>query len=369
MSIFTRGRTADQIAVERAMTELRAGRAVAIPSGADFQAVVGVDALDEAMLGALEPLARRQVRLLLPAPRLRRLGLDRDEPGAVALPRLDAARIGALAFDIDARIDAPVSHLGPLDAAALELARLTLIAPAVVVLPLAAGVVREEGLATVATEAILAYREADVRDLHIVARGPAPLEGASEAEFVVFRGGDGLRDQVAVIIGRPDLSRPVTVRLHSACLTGDLFGSLKCDCGDQLRATARAMAKDGGVLLYLDQEGRGNGIANKMRAYHLQAQGFDTFDADEALGFGHDQRFFDFAASMLKTLGVVKVDLLTNNPLKIDALRAAGLDVASRRILGRTTDQNMRYLAAKRERAGHLIDFDALKRDVDGAPE
>ena len=125
------------------------------------------------------------------------------------------------------------------------------------------------------------------------------------------------------------------------------------------------MAKDGGVLLYLDQEGRGNGIANKMRAYHLQAQGFDTFDADEVLGFGHDQRFFDFAASMLKTLGVAKVDLLTNNPLKVDALRVAGLEVTSRRILGRATDQNVRYLTTKRERAGHMIDFDALARGVD----
>src|SRR5262249_35060571 len=153
----------------------------------------------------------------------------------------------------------------------------------------------------------------------------------------VFRGGEGLRDQVAVIVGPPDLSRPVPVRLHSACLTGDLFGSLKCDCGDQLRNTVQHMAEgEGGIVLYLDQEGRGNGIANKMKAYRLQAQGYDTYDADAALGFDLDQRRFDFAAEMLRQLGVRRVRLFTNNPEKIRALEAAGLEVVgSERALGR----------------------------------
>ncbi|MDB5649506.1 MAG: cyclohydrolase, partial [Hyphomicrobiales bacterium] len=172
---------------------------------------------------------------------------------------------------------------------------------------------------------------------------------------------EGMRDQVAVLIGRPDLSQTVTVRLHSACLTGDLFGSLKCDCGDQLRHTARFMAENGGgILLYLDQEGRGNGISNKIRAYKLQAQGFDTYDADEVLGFEHDQRGFEFAALMLKQLGVTSVRVMTNNPVKIAALQAAGLVVASdQRIQGRLTDQNVRYLATKRDRAGHFLDVAA----------
>ncbi|MET0745568.1 MAG: GTP cyclohydrolase II RibA, partial [Microvirga sp.] len=189
---------------------------------------------------------------------------------------------------------------------------------------------------------------------------PVPLDGAPSSEFVVFRGGEGLRDQVAVIVGKPDLSRPVLVRLHSACLTGDLFGSLKCDCGDQLRETVRLMAEHGGgILLYLDQEGRGNGIANKIRAYRLQAQGYDTYDADEVLGFEADQRRFDFAAVMLKALGLSAVRLMTNNPEKIRALRKAGLDVISdHRVLGRRTAENVRYLASKRDRAGHYIDLD-----------
>jgi GTP cyclohydrolase II len=159
------------------------------------------------------------------------------------------------------------------------------------------------------------------------------------------------------------MSKPVTVRLHSACLTGDLFGSLKCDCGDQLRDTVQFMAQNegGGILLYLDHEGRGNGLSNKMRAYKLQSQGFDTYDADEVLGFDHDQRGFDFAAEMLKQLGVSSVRVMTNNPVKMAALRTSGLDVVSdERILGRANDHNVRYLATKRDRAGHLIDVDNL---------
>ncbi len=189
-----------------------------------------------------------------------------------------------------------------------------------------------------------------------------PLASAPDSEFVVFRGGEGLRDQVAVVIGRPDLSQPVAVRLHSACLTGDLFGSLKCDCGDQLRGTAGWMAQaGGGIVLYLDQEGRGNGLANKIRAYDLQARGLDTYEADEALGFGLDQRRFDFAAAMLKALGVTSVRLLSNNPEKAASLEAAGLTVVeTQRALGRVTPENIRYLTAKRDRAGHALDLDAF---------
>jgi GTP cyclohydrolase II len=191
-----------------------------------------------------------------------------------------------------------------------------------------------------------------------------PLEGAPDSEFVVFRGGEGLRDQAAIIVGRPDFLRPVLVRLHSACLTGDLFGSLKCDCGDQLRYAARFMAENGGgVLLYLDQEGRGNGLASKVRAYDLQARGFDTYDADAALGFDSDRRIFDFAAEMLKKLGARRVRVMTNNPEKIAALAAAGLEIADeQRVLGRLTDHNARYLEAKRDKAGHFIDLDSVAR-------
>jgi GTP cyclohydrolase II len=349
-----------QVAVERAVSELRAGRAVVVKAGRSHILVIGIEALDESNAPMFEAVAQRRARLVLPAPRLRRLGLDRTKPGAIALPTIDLTRIAHLSLEVGSRVDAPVATLGKLDQAALELARIALILPAVLVMPVAARTIEGEGLIRVEASAVEGYRAAKIKELRIVGRAPVPLEGAPETEFVIFRGGEGLRDQVAVIIGHPDLDATVTVRLHSACLTGDLFGSLKCDCGDQLRHTTRYMAENGGgILLYLDQEGRGNGLSNKMRAYKLQSQGFDTYDADEVLGFDHDQRGFEYAARMLQQLGVKRVQVMTNNPVKIAALEQAGLEVVSdRRILGRKNDHNVRYLAAKRDRAGHFIDVD-----------
>jgi GTP cyclohydrolase II len=346
---------------ERAVAEFRAGRPVRIdgPSGAVLAS--GVEALDAVRADALAALASAGPHLVLPAARLRRLGLERTAPGRVALPSVDLNRIEQLALLVEARIDAPVAPVDLLDEAALELARLALTVPAVVVVPVGAAVGLNDILGVTATE-IMGYRKAQSKHLAIVGRAPVPLENAPDSEFVVFRGGEGLRDQVAIIVGKPDMTQPVPVRLHSACLTGDLFGSLKCDCGDQLRGTVQWMAENGGgIVLYLDQEGRGNGIANKMRAYRLQSLGWDTYDADEVLGFDLDQRRFDFAAVMLKRLGVGRIDILTNNPLKVGAMRDAGLDVVSeRRVIGRATDENVRYLASKRDRAGHAIDADAL---------
>lgn len=322
--------------------------------------VVAVEILDAPQSAELERTTQGSARLLLTAPRLQRVGRTGSTCGAIELPTIDLARVRALASAPNAQIDAPVAALTPIELGALELLRLSFVLPAAIVASVADTKVRQSGMASVALSNVMAFRAARVRSLRIVARAPVPLDGAPQTEFVVFRGGEGMRDQVAVIIGEPDFAGPVTVRLHSACLTGDLFGSLKCDCGDQLRGTARMMAESGGgVLLYIDQEGRGNGLSNKIHAYALQAQGYDTFDADEILGFDQDQRRFDFAAEMLKKLGVSRVRVMTNNPAKIAALGAAGIEVASDlRIFGRKTDHNLRYLAAKRERAGHLLHHD-----------
>ena len=158
------------------------------------------------------------------------------------------------------------------------------------------------------------------------------------------------------LIGDPDLTASVPVRLHSACLTGDLLGSLRCDCGEQLKtAVDRIAALGGGVLLYLDQEGRSIGLANKLRAYTIQDTGADTFDANHQLGFSADERSYDIAATMLQRLGVSSVRLLTNNPQKIDALREHGIDVTDRLpLVAEPNQHNEAYLRSKRERAGHL---------------
>ncbi len=349
----------EQVDVERALAEIRAGRPVAL-RGADPVLALSVEALDGDAAAALAALAGTGARLVLPAARLRRLGLaDRSEAGAVALPAIDPVRIETLALRLDGRIDAPVAPASAGDEAALALMALAQVLPAVLVVP---GEAAPSGTLAVGAASVAAYPGRQAASLRPVSRAPVPLASAPDSEFVVFRGGEGLRDQVAVVIGRPDLSRPVAVRLHSACLTGDLFGSLKCDCGDQLRGTAGWMAQNGGgIVLYLDQEGRGNGLANKIRAYDLQARGLDTYEADEALGFGLDQRRFDFAAAMLKALGVTSVRLLSNNPEKAASLEAAGLTVVeTQRALGRITPENIRYLTAKRDRAGHALDLDAF---------
>jgi GTP cyclohydrolase II len=347
-----------QIDVERVISEVRAGRPVALQDGPLRIIVLAVEALDEELAAEFEQSTEGSFHLVLTGPRLQRMGAHRREAGFIILSTLEVERIRSLAFGVKARLDARVVSLSPLYSGALELLSLSFVLPAAVVIPHDSAGPLLPGLMSASLDKVRSYRAARAKSLRIVSRAAVPLEGAPDTEFVVFRGGEGLRDHVAVIIGAPSLSRAVTVRLHSACLTGDLFGSLKCDCGDQLRSAAHYMAQNGGgVLLYIDQEGRGNGLSNKIRAYDLQAQGFDTYDADAVLGFDHDQRGFDFAANMLIKLGVARVRIMTNNPLKIAALKNAGLEVVSdQRILGRKTDHNVRYIASKRDRAGHFFE-------------
>jgi GTP cyclohydrolase II len=362
-TLFGRPDETSLVTVDRALAEFRSGRPVLLRDGEKLALAMSAELADAELTGRLGEIAAGRAHLVLSAARLRRIGAKgRSETGIFAMPVMDLSRIEMLALKTDGKMDAPVAPASAVDEAALELARLSLVLPAIVLVPVTADAVAGEPLVEVAIAAVNAYRLAQVASLAIVGRAPVPLEGAPETEFVVFRGGEGLRDQVAIIVGSPDLSEAVPVRLHSACLTGDLFGSLKCDCGDQLRETVQWMAdNEGGILLYLDQEGRGNGISNKMRAYRLQSQGWDTYDADEVLGFDLDQRHFDFAAAMLKELGVSRVTALTNNPIKVGAIKAAGLEVAAtQRVLGRPNVHNVRYLASKRDRAGHAIDMEAL---------
>ncbi|MGB5068626.1 MAG: GTP cyclohydrolase II, partial [Albidovulum sp.] len=168
---------------------------------------------------------------------------------------------------------------------------------------------------------------------------------------------DGGEEHYAIEIGQPPRDGPVLARLHSACFTGDLLGSLKCDCGPQLHTAMSMMGDEGaGILLYLNQEGRGIGLANKMRAYSLQDQGFDTVEANHRLGFEDDERDFHLAAALLKRLGFASVRLLTNNPAKIRMMEANGIAVTERVPLkaGRGP-LNDGYLATKAAKSGHLL--------------
>jgi GTP cyclohydrolase II len=189
----------------------------------------------------------------------------------------------------------------------------------------------------------------------IAARLPMALAG--QGRLHVFRPGDGGDEHYAVEIGQPDRAQPVLARLHSACFTGDVLGSLKCDCGPQLHAALAQMGEAGaGVLLYLNQEGRGIGLANKMRAYSLQDQGFDTVEANHRLGFEDDERDFRIGAQILRQMGFSSVRLLTNNPRKVAMLESCGLTVAERVPLKvGLTPENASYLAVKARKSGHLL--------------
>lgn len=196
----------------------------------------------------------------------------------------------------------------------------------------------------------------DPARLVIAARARLPVAAAETAEIVAFRSPDEASDHVALIIGRNN-DRPPVVRLHSECLTGDVLGSLKCDCGPQLHSALAAMAaEDWGILLYLRQEGRGIGLVNKLRAYALQDQGFDTVDANIRLGFPVEARDFAIAARMLALLGRTRVRLMTNNPEKVAGLAAEGIEVVERLPLALPTNpHNEHYLATKRDRTGHQL--------------
>jgi GTP cyclohydrolase II len=180
---------------------------------------------------------------------------------------------------------------------------------------------------------------------------------------VSFRPADGGPEQYAILVGAPERRAAPLARLHSECFTGDLLGSLRCDCGDQLRGAIRRMAEDGGgVLLYLAQEGRGIGLTNKLRAYMLQDTGLDTVEANHHLGFGSDERDFSAAAEMLRQLGIESVRLLTNNPAKIAQLERYGIEVAGRVPHVFTANaHNRRYLLTKAERSGHMLAVEDLQ--------
>jgi GTP cyclohydrolase II len=253
----------------------------------------------------------------------------------------------------------PTRDVPPLAAAALALAKLARLLPAVVAAP-----ARESpdlDLLAAGAADVLAYPAGVAASLRPVAEAAVPLEGAPDTRLVAFRAADGGVEHFAVLVGRPEdlaLSGKVPlVRLHSECFTGDLLGSLRCDCGAQLRGAIRRMEEEGaGVLLYLAQEGRGIGLVNKLRAYRLQDGGLDTLDANRALGWSADERNFWVAAAMLEHLGVPRVRLLTNNPNKLAGLAACGIRVEGREAHAFAPNGvNDGYLETKARRFGHLL--------------
>ncbi|MEO7277375.1 MAG: GTP cyclohydrolase II [Sphingomicrobium sp.] len=343
-----------------AIAALRAGRPVRI-EGPDPLTVLAVETATPEMLALLDP--GTSAKLLISGQRAAALSLanardaaDPARPVVVARTSwLDSATALALA---DPGRDLDRGPLGPLTpvrceatksaSAGLALARLAGLLPALWLLD------SGDVAASVAVADI--DRQTRTPEVTIVARARLPLEAMPETQIVAFRTADDGEDHVALVVGAFG-GKPPLVRLHSECLTGDVFGSLKCDCGPQLKEALRILGNEGGgVLVYLRQEGRGIGLANKLRAYALQDRGLDTVDANRRLGFADDERDYGHAAAMLRALGIDRVRLLTNNPAKLAGMEQAGVEVVERVAHHMPANpHNADYLAAKRERSGHLI--------------
>lgn len=363
----------EQTAVGRALGEFRAGRPIMI-GGSDTTGQLPLlafpaEKLEGASLSAFRELAAPgQPRLVLSASRARAIGHDTLEPLGLDLQtNMNVSAIRALVETPCTTDRIEASNAGVLERAGIRLLKLAQLLPALLVAEIPPDRLPEISRLTIKVEAsaIDGFLEELTQSLSLVSEAFVPFDTGRRARFVVFRDRLG-ETSTAIVVGKPDNARPVPVRVHSACLTGDVFGSRRCDCGDQLRlALAKLSEIGGGIVLYLPQEGRGLGLANKMRAYALQDTGLDTIDANTMLGFDDDERHYGIAARMLQLLGCKRILLLTNNPAKLEGIAGAGISVAGRIPLEAAINaDNRRYMEAKAERAGHQ--FDAFSIEGDG---
>lgn len=348
----------------RARGDLRMGVPVLLQTGPRAALIIAVEALTQDRLDALRRLGQPELALTARrAETLKTPAYDGDLVRISVPAEADLAWLRALADpadDLRFPMKGPFRSLrdGPADLhrAAILLAKSAPLLPAILALPISPSQTGLEALTRLSLPAILPELGRN-SPLHPVSAARLPMAAAGAGRVHVLRPEDGGPEHYAIEVGRPDRTAPVLARLHSACFTGDVLGSLKCDCGPQLHAALAQMGAEGsGVLLYLNQEGRGIGLANKMRAYSLQDQGFDTVEANHRLGFEDDERDFRLGAAILHELGFSAVRLLTNNPAKIKMMEAMGVTVTERVPLRvGETEQNAAYLATKAKKSGHLL--------------
>lgn len=364
--------------VARACDELRRGWPVLIMEGDTALLALATETATQAEMRRLRQFCP-SVSLILPPQRASVLHIQLKEDSAAAIAVAPETELEMLISLADATQDLDRPLRGPLISApvpalaapGLQLAKQARLLPSLIggAPALAAGQTPAEfaaqhDLLTVDGPNIAHYEAEQSANLSLVAEARLPTALAEPARLLAFRATDGTQEHLALIVGDPKPHDPVLVRLHSECFTGDILGSLRCDCGEQLHGAMARMAKEGGILLYLRQEGRGIGLLNKLRAYHVQDQGFDTLDANLRLGFAADERLFRPAATILRRLGYEKVRLLTNNPDKVAGLEAAGLTVVERVPHAFPTHaHNEDYLRTKARRSGHYLDLDSKKGD------
>ena len=374
-SAVASGRRASLRAADRASADLRRGDLVLVrPDEGPALLIQASESVTSESIAAMQALTGKLPWVVITMQRAAAVGLDsrtegvmRIEPESLVTESLVRDLADPLQTIDPTSLSAIPRTVLPADSrdgavAAIKLAKLARLLPTV----LAAPVERPLGTERLATRhGILSVGAFDIEtyDLHAaqslekVAGARVPLAGSLETQIVAFRPSDGGQEHLALVIGTLDLDRPVLVRLHSECFTGDFLGSLRCDCGQQLRGAVAEIARQGaGVLLYLAQEGRGIGLVNKLRAYRLQDAEFDTVDANEMLGYDADERLYQPAAEMLRQLGVADVRLMTNNPEKVEQLARCGIAVVERvPHVFPASGHNEFYLNTKKTRSGHLL--------------
>jgi GTP cyclohydrolase II len=353
--------------IARARADLRMGVPVILTGSGRALLVCAAETLSEERLADFKSLSREQVLVITSwrAQTLKAAAYDGDV-ARVRMPSDSTLRwihcMADPADDLAMPMKGPLHVLrdGPADMhrTAIALTKSAQLLPAAMVQELenAGDFALEHGL-TVVPAALADTHMAAAHQMDSVIHARLPIRAADAGRLHIFRPDDGGEEHYAIEIGKPSRDKPVLARLHSACFTGDVLGSLKCDCGPQLNAALMQMGSEGaGVLLYLNQEGRGIGLANKMRAYGLQDQGFDTVEANHRLGFEDDERDFRIGASILKKMGFSAVRLLTNNPKKIAMMENEGIDVSERVPLKVGENAfNTAYLATKAAKSGHLL--------------
>lgn len=360
------------VAVDRAVAELRRGGMVVVTEGRAAVLVQAAEAVTPQGLDRMRALASAEPRLAITAQRAAAIGLG-DGPPPVLLPLpegFSAQEVREVAepgekvsFRLPTPVHEPNKELNQGFAAAIEITKVARLLPAAVVAALPSSVTSTESFAAahdlfvVAAADTADYQGSAARSLKAISQARVPLAGAEDTRIVAYRPSDGGIEHLAIIIGHPKEGEPVLARLHSECFTGDLLGSLRCDCGDQLRGAIEEIATQGaGILIYLAQEGRGIGLVNKLRAYNLQDAGLDTLDANLQLGFDADERIYLPAAEILRDLGFTRVRLLTNNPEKVKALAHCGIEVIERVVhVFPSNAHNEQYLSTKKTRSGHMF--------------
>jgi GTP cyclohydrolase II len=358
------------LAVDRAMYEFRRGRPVLVSDGDNPGALaLAAEMATEPAIELLARLGGTKPDLAITHHRARTLKVPLYTDNVVLMPFPAWLTADAARGVVDPGSDLANPMRGPFAVkrdpvsnaalAAVQLAKNARLLPAVVLVPVPAGFTQaaDAGIVSVDAGAALEFETAAAGALRRVTSARVPLDGAENTRIHSFRSPEGGREHLAIVIGDPPSDRPVLARLHSECFTGDLMGSLKCDCGQQLRGAIDQITEEGaGILLYLRQEGRGIGLTNKLRAYALQDQGFDTVEANQRLGFESDERIFLPAASILRLLGFSRVRLMTNNPDKVAGLEEYDIEVVERVPHAfPSNDHNEFYLSVKRDKSGHLL--------------